>query len=107
MAPSVDAGDAYDRPRSPVTINVNPYDPALGVGTWWDDDTVLRAEVWETPERTVVISGNPAGLRSLARHLLTLAQDSVPDGRHLDFDSYSGWLEEGSAAVRIEVEKKK
>jgi len=106
MAHAVAAGGAHGRPKSPVTVEVLTYDPAYGVGTWWDDETVLRAEVWETPERTVVISGNPAGLRSLARHLLTLAQDAVPDGRHLDFDTYCGWLEEGSAAIRIEVEKK-
>ncbi|MEV6631635.1 NUDIX domain-containing protein [Actinoplanes sp. NPDC051470] len=67
-------------------------------------DCIVR--VWESPEKTVVISGNPAGLVSLARHLLTLAQDTVPDGRHLDFDSYCGWLEGGSAAIRIEIEKK-
>ncbi|SBT38680.1 Imm32 family immunity protein [Micromonospora narathiwatensis] len=105
MAHAVDVGGAHDRRKSPVTIDVLTYDPAHGVGTWWDDETVLRAEVWDAPERTVVISGNRAGLRSLARHLLTLAQDAVPDGRHLDFDTYCGWLEEGSAAIRIEVEK--
>ncbi|BCJ73713.1 hypothetical protein CS0771_32570 [Catellatospora sp. IY07-71] len=106
MAPAVTAGEAADRPRSTVTVEIQTYDPALGVGTWWDDDTVLRAEVWESPEQTVVISGNPAGLVSLARHLLSLAQEAVPDGRHFDFDTYCGWLEEGSAAIRIEVEKR-
>jgi hypothetical protein len=106
MASAVAAGGEPDRPTLPVTVEVTTYDPSLGVGTWWDEETVLRAEVWESPEKTVVLSGNPAGLVSLARHLLTLAQDSVPDGRHFDFDSYCGWLEEGSAAVRIEVEKK-
>ncbi|WP_162907414.1 Imm32 family immunity protein [Allorhizocola rhizosphaerae] len=81
------------------------YDAALGVGTWWDEDTLLRAEVWESPEKTIVISGNAAGLSSLARHLLTLAQGDVPDGRHLEFDTYCGWLEEGSAAIRIELDR--
>jgi hypothetical protein len=106
MASAIAAGHGHDRSTSRVAVEVTVYDPALGVGTWWDDGTVLRAEVWESPEKTVVISGNPAGLVSLARHLLTLAQDAVPDGRHLDFDTYCGWLEEGSAAIRIEVEKK-
>ena len=105
MASVVAAGQGQDRPRSAVTLEVTTYDPALGVGTWWDEDAVLRAEVWESPEKTVVISGNPSGLMSLARHLLTLAQDAVPDGRHFDFDTYSGWLEDGSTAIRIEVEK--
>lgn len=62
-------------------------------------------EIDEVPEKIVVISGNAAGLASLARHLLTLAQSEVPAGSHLDFDSYCGWLEDGSAAIRIEVEK--
>jgi hypothetical protein len=106
MASAVGAGQGHDRSTSSVAVEVTAYDPALGVGTWWDEGTILRAEVWESPEKTVVISGNPAGLVSLARHLLTLAQDAVPDGRHLDFDTYCGWLEEGSAAIRIEVEKK-
>ncbi|GAB3814679.1 Imm32 family immunity protein [Micromonospora zhanjiangensis] len=106
MASAVADGHSNDRSTSRVDVEVAVYDPALGVATWWNDGTVLRAEVWDSPERTVVISGNPAGLVSLARHLLTLAQDAVPDGRHLDFDTYCGWLEEGSAAIRIEVEKK-
>jgi hypothetical protein len=106
MASTVDPGRDRGRPVASVEVEVAVYDPALGVGTWWEDDTILRAEVWESPEKTVVISGNPAGLVSLARHLLTLAQESVPDGRHLDFDTYCGWLEEGSAAIRIEVEKR-
>lgn len=53
----------------------------------------------------MVLSGNPAGLTSLARHLLTLANDDVPDGMHFDFDTYAGWLSDGSMALRIEIEK--
>lgn len=98
------AGDD-DRVRRSVTVDLVEYDPEYGLGTWWDDDTVLRVEVVEHPERTAVISANPAGLRSLARHLLTLAQDKVPGGRHFDFDRYCGWLDDGSVALRIEVEK--
>ncbi|MEV4847948.1 hypothetical protein AB0K20_32720 [Micromonospora matsumotoense] len=106
MAHAVDADGGNKRRTVAVTVKVTDYDPQLGVGTEWDAEAVLRAEVWETPEKTVVISGNPAGLRSLARHLLTLAQNSVPDGGHLDFDTYCGWLEDGSTGIRVEVEKK-
>ncbi|MGW0433766.1 Imm32 family immunity protein [Micromonospora sp. NPDC003197] len=70
----------------------------------WDEDTVLRIEVLETPAKTILISGSAAGLTSLARHLLTLAQPSVPAASHLDFDEYCGWFEEGSFGVRIELE---
>ncbi len=106
MAPPVDPAGERTRPVVPVEVEVTAYDPVLGVGTWWEEDTALRAEVWDSPEKTVVISGNPAGLVSLARHLLTLAQESVPDGRHLDFDTYCGWLEKGSTAIRVEVDKR-
>lgn len=106
MASSVDPSQSRGRPVTSAEVEIAEYDPARGIGTWWEEGTVLRAEVWESPEKTVVISGNPAGLVSLARHLLTLAQESVPDGRHLDFDTYCGWLEEGSAAIRVEVDKR-
>jgi hypothetical protein len=93
-----------ERPRSSISVEVFPYDTVLGVGTWWDDGAVVKAEVSDVPERIVIISGNREGLQSLARHLLTLAQSNMPDGCHLDFDTYSGWLDDGSAAIRIEVE---
>jgi hypothetical protein len=95
--------------EDPVTANmvvqVVQYDPRLASISFWDEGTVLRAEVLDSPERTVVFSGNKAGLISLARHLLTLAQETVPAGSHMDFDSYCGWLADGSAAIRIEVER--
>jgi translation initiation factor IF-1 len=87
-----------------VTVEVTPYDPSRGVVSSWDEDTVLRVELDDSPEPTAVISGNRVGLTSLARHLLTLAQGDTPVGSHLDFDSYCGWFEEGSAAIRIELE---
>ncbi|OKI12079.1 hypothetical protein A6A07_19385 [Streptomyces sp. CB03911] len=39
-------------------------------------------------------------------HLLTSAQESVPDGRHMDFDPYGGRSAEDSAGLCTEVEKK-
>lgn len=108
MAPALGDSQHSEPDRSYVTMEVviYDYDPKFGVGTWWDDDATLKVEVWESPERTAIISGNPAGLVSLARHLLTLAQDAVPDGQHFDFDTYLGWLDEGSVAIRLEVEKR-
>ncbi|WP_190232916.1 Imm32 family immunity protein [Streptomyces avicenniae] len=105
MASAVNPDGDNSRPDASITVNVTRYDPELGLRTWWDGEAVLRAEVWEDPERTVVISGNPAGLRSLARHLLTLVQEGVPSGRHLDFDTYGGVLSDDSVAIRVEVEK--
>lgn len=87
-----------------VTVQIRPYDASRGVTTWWDEEAILCVEV-DNEFGAVVISGNPAGLRSLARHLLTLAHTTVPDGRHLDFDTYGGHLTESSRDLRLEVEK--
>jgi hypothetical protein len=98
-------GGGDSPPTSPVVVDVIPYDPTRGLISDWDDDTVLRLEVLTSPPNTILVTGNPAGLRSLARHLLTLAQPEAPVGSHLDFDDYCGWFEEGSFGLRIEVEK--
>jgi hypothetical protein len=97
--PAIDGFD--EPPKEPVVVGVIPYDPQRGLISDWDDATVLRVEVLETTAKTILISGNAAGLTSLARHLLTLAQPSAPAGSHLDFDDYCGWFEEGSFGVRI------
>jgi hypothetical protein len=91
------------RSRRKLTVDVLEYDPSLGVGTYWDEESRLRVEVTQSP-RSAVISGNRAGLASLARHLLSLAQPEVPSGSHLDFDEYGGWLDAGFLGLRIEVE---
>ena len=49
----------------------------------------------------VIISANKAGLVSLAKQMLTLAQDAVPMGYHMHFDEYNS-LEEGSVELIIE-----
>ncbi|MEU1800085.1 hypothetical protein [Streptomyces sp. NPDC019937] len=49
----------------------------------------------------IVIEANAAGLKTLASHLLTLAQDGTPDGVHLHLEENNG-LEEGSASLILE-----
>ena len=49
----------------------------------------------------VTIRANKSGLISLVRHLLTLAQDSVPKHSHIHLDEYNS-LEEGSAELILE-----
>ena len=51
--------------------------------------------------REIVIEANSAGLRTLAGHLLTLAQDGTPDGAHLHLEEHNG-LEAGSASLVLE-----
>ncbi|QFG20433.1 hypothetical protein [Actinomadura sp. WMMB 499] len=62
------------------TINVEAPSPQRGLAFGWEDgyDISVSAEAGE-----VVVAANREGLISLARHLLTLAQDGVTPGSHL------------------------
>jgi hypothetical protein len=46
----------------------------------------------------VAINANPEGLRSLAQHLMTLAEDAVPDGSHVHLEPGLE-LEDSSASL--------
>ncbi|TDD44435.1 hypothetical protein E1263_40675 [Kribbella antibiotica] len=63
-----------------VSIEVPEYDVERGLTFEWDDGFVIEVDVSGTE---VVVSANRAGLVSLARHLLVLAQDGVPSGHHV------------------------
>lgn len=64
--------------------------------TWIDDFTItVRVE-----GDTVTVAANEQGLRSLANHLIALAEQEAPRG-HLHLDEYNS-LEEGSAELIIE-----
>ena len=79
------------------TIEVKDYDHRIRL-TWEPDATisVTHNEYGET-----VVKANRDGLISLANHLLTLAQDSVPSGAHIHLDQYNS-LEVGSAELILE-----
>ncbi|SHI11434.1 hypothetical protein SAMN05444521_4076 [Streptomyces sp. 3214.6] len=72
-------------------------------------DGITRAFTWEEGARIevrnlggeTVIEANAAGLKTLASHLLALAQDGTPDGAHLHLEENNG-LEEGSAGLVLE-----
>lgn len=63
-------------------MEVPEYDGVRGLAFEWDDGFSLEVGVSGTE---VVLSGNQAGLISLARHLLVLAQADVPAGHHVHF----------------------
>lgn len=79
-------------------IDVPEYDRETGLPAEWDDGFEITVR---TRDDAVVISANPAGLRSLARHLLVLAQDMTPSGQHFHLDE-SNSLEDGSVELIIE-----
>ncbi|MER8016143.1 hypothetical protein ACIQ7S_23680 [Streptomyces griseoluteus] len=72
-------------------------------------DGVTRVFTWEEGARIevcdlggeIVVEANAAGLRTLAGHLLTLAEDGTPDGAHLHLEEGNG-LEAGSVGLVLE-----
>ena len=81
-----------------VVLEVPEYESAVGVRTEWDDGFEITAQA---RDGTAVIAANPAGLRSLARHLLALAADEVPAGAHIHLDG-SNALEADSGELILE-----
>jgi hypothetical protein len=63
-----------------VSMDVPEYNRQSGLHFEWDDGFMIGLEVQGSEVR---LTANREGLRSLARHLLTLAQDDVPSGHHM------------------------
>ena len=64
----------------------------------WENGFFIKCQIDEY--NNVVLSANSEGLVSLARHLLTLAQNNVPEYTHLHLDEYNS-LESGSIELII------
>ena len=79
-------------------IEIPEYNPRWGIILNWSRDFEIKVA---TDGKQVHISGNPAGLESLANHLLNLTQDNVPEGTHIHLDHYNS-LEDNSAELIIE-----
>jgi hypothetical protein len=78
-------------------IDVPSYDPVRGLQIRWEPGFTILTQV---ENGTVLIQANRAGLVSLARHLLMLAQAQVPSGHHVHYDDMNS-LEEGSCQMII------
>ena len=81
-----------------ITITVPDYEKHGHLRFEWEDGFEI---LLEKHGGEVVIKANPAGLISLARHMLTLAQEAVPSGSHLHLTE-GGELEEGSGDLIID-----
>lgn len=79
-------------------VRIGNYSPASGIQLEWSPG--FRIEV-KVHVGEVLIRANQAGLTSLARHLLTLAEDAVPAGMHVHLDA-SRELEDESQDLVIE-----
>ncbi len=79
-------------------VKLDTYSDATGAVLSWDPGYGLNVA---THGNEVILSGNSAGLRSLARHLLTLAGEEVPTGYHIHFEP-SLELDDMSASLVLE-----
>lgn len=78
-----------------IKINIPEYDDAFELV--WDDNFAIRTS---TEYDAITIEANRAGLLSLARHLLLLAQEDVPNGSHFHLDAFNS-LEDNSVELII------
>ena len=81
-----------------IEINVPNYRKEEGIKYVWDDNFVIESSI---DANVITIKANEAGLRSLARQLLTLAQPDIPSGHHMHYDDLNS-LEDGSYELIIE-----
>jgi hypothetical protein len=84
-----------------MEVEVPDYSPEQGLQLDWDDNCTIEVRV---QNHEVAIIADRAGLVSLARHLLGLAQPGVPPGSHFHLDDYTG-LEENACSLIIERAK--
>ena len=78
-------------------VDVPEYDTG-GISFYWDEGYMVESSV---DGSALTIRGNAAALRSMARHLLTLAQGNVPPGTHIHLDEFGG-LPRGSTELVLE-----
>lgn len=79
-------------------IEIVQYDANKGIQFNWEENFEIEVK---NEDGEVIISANSEGLLSLAKHLLTLAQNEVPIGTHIHLDEYNS-LEEGSIGLTFE-----
>lgn len=79
-----------------MNINVPLYDKE-GFHFVWEDGFSIRCSI---NENSVWLEANREGLISLARHLLELSQETVPEYGHIHLDEYNS-LEDTSTELII------
>jgi hypothetical protein len=78
-----------------MNIDVIPYDRSTGVICEFEAESEIHVSC---EHDAVIIRANSAGLISLARHLLTLAQSDAPQGSHFHLNDINA-LEAGSTEL--------
>jgi hypothetical protein len=87
-----------------IEVNIPPAERRWDSSLIWEEGYQLSVSV---EDDTVIIIGNRAGLISLAKYLLILAQDEAMPGDHLHLDAWQsgdlGELDEGSASLIVSL----
>lgn len=86
-----------------MEINVPDY-TGKGFKFEWEYDHAILTRIY-CDHNIISIQANAAGLVSLARILLTLAQSTIPDDYHIHLDEFNS-LEEGSCELILAKVKK-
>jgi hypothetical protein len=81
-----------------INIEIPEYLPTEGIRIEWEKGFTIAVRI---DGDQVIIQADKPGLISLARQLLTLAQDQIPSGHHIHYDEFNS-LEEGSDEMIIE-----
>ncbi|BBW97528.1 Imm32 family immunity protein [Geobacillus icigianus] len=81
-----------------IQIKIPKYRNDSGFQFVWEDNFIIETEI---NGNTIIIRANKDGLISMAKHLLTLAQNEVPTGTHIHYDELNS-LEEGSCEIVIQ-----
>ena len=80
-----------------ITVEIPEYKPEVGFRFLWEDNFEISTH---TETNAVLISANKEGLISMARHLLSLAQENIPSGYHIHLDEYNS-LNDGSIELIV------
>jgi hypothetical protein len=80
-----------------LSLSVPAYDASIGVVAPTEGGTITV----EVVNGSVEISGDPAGLRDLARMCLALSDTQAPDGAHIHLDAGISPLELGSVSLML------
>lgn len=81
-----------------ITIHIPDYSPERGLSLEWDEGFAITVA---KSGNGAIIKANQAGLLSLARILVSMAQTTIRTGYHLHLDS-SNSLEDESIELIIE-----
>jgi hypothetical protein len=79
-------------------VQIGSYNPDRGLRLEWSLGFEIEVQAHQGE---VVIKANKAGLVSLAQHMLTLAEDPMPNGTHIHLDP-ARELEDASLDLVIE-----